>query len=1020
MAQVGQADLLIIPKFNGLSAQVNAELAKVKTDSSGEKAGSGFAGGIKKGIGGLVGSGAVIGAFSAITTKAMDVIGAHVGDAVSRLDTLKNYPKVMESLGVSSTEAQASIDTMSDRLSTLPTRLDTMASTVQGLYAATKDMGVSLGDATNAGLALNDMLLAGGQGTQVAGAAMEQFRQMLSKGKPDMQDWKSIITAAPGQMDQLAKSMLGPTANANDLYEALGGGGGKATISMDQLLDAIVKVDQQGGAGLASFKDQAEDATGGVQTSMDNLSNAFTKGIANVMDAIGRENIVAPINLAKDAVNGFFGVFATGAGNMSDSIKYFDNGASAIERINDAIQTASSSPQELAGSFDTLGETVEHAMERARASQEKATEAHHAYLDQLAQSAEVIEQATTAYQSQVSQLEYAGQVIDTYAGKTDLSTAQQQELKNAVETVNEVCGTQYQVLEDGSGKIADNTGKVLDNTDAIWDNIRAKEAAAKADLLQTDKLEADKAYAKAANEYQYQKQAATDSQAAVQALIDKYGSLEAVRKKATEITDPALSSSNLMNRSKESAEVLNALSAFNQYTQSLRDADMAQRQMAQSSRELAAESAALEAKAAGADLTIAQLALTTDVATEAFNSGGSKAKYSIEDFGNALEAASKNDEALEKAMGDPETMAKIVAAYDGTAGSLKDVLNDLGIEFDNDAAKALDAGSTIQQMGDWITGLSNDAYAAMALMGLSTDDLAGKLSDAGISTQQLNEIGSEAFSDMLANCGGDINTLIGMVALYNQAPIYDKDGNITIEQTQLTDAQGNVYTWNGTKLRDKDGNIVVEKRSLLDAYGNVVEYNGKKLLNKSASAKVTGNASDDKARDAINRVKDAISKLKSKTVEAKVTGNATSSRTARTISTVAGSIAGLFSKTVTATVNKVTKHITKYQTENANGGIVTRRHAAGAVFTSPTYISPNDIIGEAGDEWYDGTNIVPLSSSRARPLARVIAQEIAQTGHSGKPQVVQNITQNVYKRNDMFSASDILSRSLVSAISELM
>ena len=37
-----------------------------------------------------------------------------------------------------------------------------------------------------------------------------------------MEDWRSLTTAAPGQMDQLAKSMLGPTANANDLYAALG------------------------------------------------------------------------------------------------------------------------------------------------------------------------------------------------------------------------------------------------------------------------------------------------------------------------------------------------------------------------------------------------------------------------------------------------------------------------------------------------------------------------------------------------------------------------------------------------------------------------------------------------------------------------------------------------------------------------------------------------------------------------------------------------------------------------------
>ena len=114
------------------------------------------------------------------------------------------------------------------RLSTLPTRLDDMVSVVQGITATVGD----LDKATDVGLALNDMLIASGSSTQLCSAAMEQFRQILSKGKPEMEDWRSLTTAAPGQMDQLAKSMLGPTANANDLYAALGG-----DLTSDQVRD---------------------------------------------------------------------------------------------------------------------------------------------------------------------------------------------------------------------------------------------------------------------------------------------------------------------------------------------------------------------------------------------------------------------------------------------------------------------------------------------------------------------------------------------------------------------------------------------------------------------------------------------------------------------------------------------------------------------------------------------------------------------------------------------------------------
>ena len=93
---------------------------------------------------------------------------------------------------------------------------------------------------------------------------MEQFRQILAKGKPEMQDWRSLTSAMPGQMDQLAKSMLGPTASANDLYAALGGGKNEATLSIDDLLDAMVRLDTEGGDGIASFAEQAKSASGGI------------------------------------------------------------------------------------------------------------------------------------------------------------------------------------------------------------------------------------------------------------------------------------------------------------------------------------------------------------------------------------------------------------------------------------------------------------------------------------------------------------------------------------------------------------------------------------------------------------------------------------------------------------------------------------------------------------------------------------------------------------------------------------
>lgn len=1000
MSSIGSAELLIVPKFDGLSGKVNSALSGVDTTSSGRKMGKGVSDGVTSGLGGLVKGGAIAGVFSSITSKAMDLISSHVGSAVSRLDTLNNYPKVMQSLGVGADEAQASIQTMSDRLSSLPTRLDDMAATTQGLYAATKDYGVSLTTATNAGLALNDMLLAGGQGTEVASSAMEQFRQMLSKGKPDMQDWKSLISAAPGQMDQLAKSMLGPTANANDLYAALGGGKNDPTISMSQLLDAIIQLDNEGGAGLASFKDQAEDATGGVQTAVDNLGNAFTKGIAKVMTTIGNENIVSGINTVKGAVNGLFDVTSNVIESSMDFAKYSDNGANAMSRITDAMQKASGPVDGVIGSFDTLGETVEHAMERAKKSEEKATESHHKYLDGLNETAKVVSEAYDAYSSQVSTLEYAGQVIDSYAGKTGLSSAQQRELRDAVDTVNSSCGTQYQVMEDGSSIIDANTGEVQSNTTEIWNNIKAREAAAKADFYMTSKLQADKDAANALNDFQDSKQSAQDYADAVQALVDKYGSLQAVIDKMGE-TDAS------GRITQDAMEVQKAWSGFKQSSNAMHEADIAQRQAAQSSRELAAEQEALEAKASGAELTISQLAMTTDVAAQAFNDGGTKAQLSITDFASALEAAAADKDKLKAAMGDPATMAEIVAAYDGTAESLSGVLDQIGVGFDETAAKAADAAGTVSQMGDWLASLSDDAYAAFSLMGTSSDDLAGRLSAAGVSMQTLESIGSDSFTRMAESCNGDIDSLVNELSVLNATGLDPKTLTVNDDGT-ITDETGKVWDLNAMTIDDKiftvndDGTISVEQAGVDHLSATDVASKSFDVTSNGTTQAETGNA------------RDLRSKLDM------VPGTYTAKVTTSGVADASSSVGGLLDKLSTlagtawtAVVHTVTGNASGGINLHASGGV--RRHASGAIYTRPTYISPNDIIGEAGAEYYDGTHIVPLTNRRySQPFADIIAEEVA--GKMGRGNVVtQHVTNNFYERDDMYVAAEISSRALMRA-----
>ena len=88
---------------------------------------------------------------------------------------------------------------------------------------------------------------------------------MLSAGKVDMQAWRSIQAAMPGQLNQVAEAMLGAGKNSNDLYEAMKNG----SISFDDFNKKVIELNQNGFGKYASFAQQAKDATQGIGTAME-------------------------------------------------------------------------------------------------------------------------------------------------------------------------------------------------------------------------------------------------------------------------------------------------------------------------------------------------------------------------------------------------------------------------------------------------------------------------------------------------------------------------------------------------------------------------------------------------------------------------------------------------------------------------------------------------------------------------------------------------------------------------------
>lgn len=266
--QIGEAVVKL--SFDGKS--VKASLSQVEGDI--EK--NGKASGSRWGSAWTVAAGTLI---SKGISKLASVVSNQMSSAISRVDTLTNFPRVMTALGYSAEESASSVEKISDALDGLPTTLDGAIADVQKLAASMGNLDQGMVNATSVGLGLNDMFLAGGKGTEAASAAMEQYNQMLANGRVDIQSWRSMVNAAPGQMNQLAQSILGATANQADLYKALQAG----TVSFDQMNEAIVRLDKEGGEGFASFYDQAVAATDGIETQLENIGSSMNKIIGGAL-----------------------------------------------------------------------------------------------------------------------------------------------------------------------------------------------------------------------------------------------------------------------------------------------------------------------------------------------------------------------------------------------------------------------------------------------------------------------------------------------------------------------------------------------------------------------------------------------------------------------------------------------------------------------------------------------------------------------------------------------------------------
>lgn len=303
---LGTAYIRIAPQMQGIQSTITKQLGGLGS-SVGAKFSNNFTAKWGKA------AGTIAGITATVASKALNAVTNSIDNAISRVDTLNTFPKIMKNLGFEADESSGAINKLSNRIEGLPTTLDEIVSYTQRLASSTGNLNKGMYNATNLAIAFNDAALAGGKGQQEANRAFEQFTQVISRSRPSMQDWKIMMEVMPGQLKQLAKYMgtnnkelqlyakdakkTVDQLDGMDLYEWISEDKNSyAKERLAELQKAMIDLDNKGGAGITSFKDQVGDATRTIGTAMRLIPVRITKALADVIKAFGTGDIYTTLD----------------------------------------------------------------------------------------------------------------------------------------------------------------------------------------------------------------------------------------------------------------------------------------------------------------------------------------------------------------------------------------------------------------------------------------------------------------------------------------------------------------------------------------------------------------------------------------------------------------------------------------------------------------------------------------------------------------------------------------------------
>lgn len=238
--------------------------------------------------------------------QALNKFTSGLENGFNRYDTMKKYPKIMESFGYSYDEAQKSVNALDQSVRGLPTGLDEMVDMAQRFTATTG----SIEKGTKLAIAANNAFLASMSTDTQKYQGMMQLQDVLGGKDMNSREWNSLVSSMTPAIVKMGESLGYTKDNMSEFIQTIRDG----KMDNQEFIDQLIKIGNEGGV-LEKMAQESKNTWQAFFANIGNAASRMTAGVIQAFDEISQQMTGKDVNqfLADTVIPGIDG--------MTDSVK---------------------------------------------------------------------------------------------------------------------------------------------------------------------------------------------------------------------------------------------------------------------------------------------------------------------------------------------------------------------------------------------------------------------------------------------------------------------------------------------------------------------------------------------------------------------------------------------------------------------------------------------------------------------------------------------------------------------------